>query len=228
MTQNLLTPAANSYITSSDEPFRALRTQEDPKVTEMERKSHRLRSLTLGLMPLVAAIALVAVAVFAFFLPDANMAAHSGKSEMRAFVENFQRWAVGGVIIMVALLFISMSDLSDSKKVRSNKAIKKGIHGARHSAQKLGTAIVPVLTQSHVEARIRIDEALSSKLEELKLGWRQGDADRIGALLFRDLNREPVIASLINDRGLINFKEIEAALLEIESNTVAPVRSGWL
>jgi hypothetical protein len=79
-----------------------------------------------------------------------------------------------------------------------------------------------------VEARIRIDEALRLKLEELNLGWRQGDADRIGALLFRDLNHEPVIVSFIADRGMINSKEIEAALLEVESNAAAPVRSGWL
>jgi hypothetical protein len=225
MTQTLLTPAVNSYVASSDEPLRALGTKEDPRIKEMERKSHRLKTLTLGLMPLVGAAALATFAIFGVFLADANA---DGQSEPTTLVNNFQRWAVAGVMIMVAVLFVSMSDLSDSTKVRENKAIKKGIHGARHSAQKLGTDIVPVLTQSHVEARIRIDEALRLKLEELNLGWRQGDADRIGALLFRDLNREPVMVSLIVDRGMINSKEIEAALLDIESNAVAPVRNGWL
>jgi hypothetical protein len=224
MAQTLLTPAANSYIQSAEEPLRALsHIKEDPTVTEMERKSHRAKTLTLSVMPLVAAAALIGFVIYSATLPDAH-----GQSDLATLVNNFQRWAVSGVMIMAAVLCIFMSDLSDSKKVRENKAIKKGIHGARNAAQKLGSEIVPFLTASHVDARIRIDDALRLKLEELKLGWRQGDADRIGALLFRDLNREPVIASLITDRGMINSKEIEAALLEIESNTAAPVRSGWL
>lgn len=224
MTQTLLPPAVNSYVTSPEEPLRALRrTKEDPKVTELERKSHRVKTLTLSVMPLVAAAALIGFVIYGATLPDAH-----GQSDLAILVNNFQRWAVSGVMIMAAVLCIFMSDLSDSKKVRENKAIKKGIHGARNAAQKLGSEIVPFLTASHVDARIRIDDALRLKLDESKTGWNQGESDEIGVLLFRDLNREPVIASLITDRGMTTSNEIEAALLESESNTAAPVRSGWL
>lgn len=224
MTQTLLPPAVNSYVALPEEPLRAIsRSKEDPKVTEMERKSHRVKTLTLSVMPLVAAAALIAFVIYGATLPDAH-----GQSDLAILVNNFQRWAVSGVMIMAAVLCIFMSDLSDSKKVRENKAIKKGIHGARNAAQKLGSEIVPFLTASHVEARIRIDDALRIKLDESKTGWKQGESDEIGVLLFRDLNREPVIASLITDRGMTTSKEIEAALLESESNTAAPVRSGWL
>lgn len=117
---------------------------------------------------------------------------------------------------------------SDRKKKAEKKALQKSIHNSRQTAKKLGDAIVPVLTKQHVDARINIDAALRTKLDEKGGKWSQPDSDRIGVLLFRDLMRESAISSLILERGITSASEIESALHLMGTESVTPIQEGWL
>jgi hypothetical protein len=130
---------------------------------------------------------------------------------------------------IVAYLFTFLIDQSTEEQNATRKRSKRGIRKSRRTAKKLGVSVVPVLTKEHVEARIRVDAALLEKRRDQGRETNINPAsDDIAVLLFKDLNREQVIISLISDRDITSASEIEEALLEVEAYTAAPVRSGWL
>ena len=190
------------------------RVNEDASVKQMNKDANRVAYNKLTVMSEYLTIAVPGLAVMVVFAASHN----DGSIFEVAYMPTLLVMAVAA---KVALLFLN-------PYTREKRLLKKSISGARQSAGKLGTELVPVLTKEHVEARIKIDDALRQKLKNKDTKWSQRDSDGIGSLLFQDLNREPIILSLISDRHLLTFADVSAALSEMESMTINPVREGWL
>lgn len=125
-------------------------------------------------------------------------------------------FAFGSAVVLGFGSFITPD--TELERVAERRRIKK----ARRTAKSLGSSVIPVLTKDHIEARVRVDNALRANVPV----WKQSDSDGICKLLFADLTREPVITDLINKRGLVTFAHIKEALEGMESNEV--LKEGWL
>jgi hypothetical protein len=147
-------------------------------------------------------------------------------------------WVTTANIIMFSLVLpvtilrnrahISWLLKSKDSSLVENKIRRNVVKRSRQAAKRLGSNIVPVLTEDHVTSVERVHKAMITAAESSKGSTGSRDYDRITALLFENINREQVLLSIINDRGFFTAKEIEAALRDMESNTVGPVQSGWL
>lgn len=131
-------------------------------------------------------------------------------------------------IVVFAVAFTSAvvwggESFATTANAKARKLDRKRIRKARRAAKSLGTSVVPLLTKEHVEARIRVDDILHAHVPF----WKQSDSDGLCKLLFADLSREPVIISLITERGMTTYTQVREALADIESNP-KPLQNGWL
>lgn len=194
-------------------------------MTAWGKNSRRFNGWINFVLPVAAFIVLFSAFLFVGLLPRLD-AIQSGTLPKREVV----RLVIGLLATpIVAYLFTFLIDQSTEEQNATRKRSKRGIRKSRRTAKKLGVSVVPVLTKEHVEARIRVDAALLEKRRDQGRETNINPAsDDIAVLLFKDLNREQVIISLISDRDITSASEIEEALLEVEAYTAAPVRSGWL
>lgn len=105
---------------------------------------------------------------------------------------------------------------------------KANIDKTRAIAHHLGASVVPVLTAEHIQAIQTVHEELEAASSRAESAANTDDYDRIAVLLLEDLKREYLILDLIQDRGLTTMDQIEAALHQIETETVIPLQDGWL
>jgi hypothetical protein len=149
--------------------------------------------------------------------------------------------SLGWVITVMAALGIALISpklkeatswvLTDpSSPVAINKARRINLKKARLLARRLGPTVVPVLTAKHVETiyELRTEMLLAAATADQEYEEKESDYDRLAVLLLEDLNREDLLLDLIKSRGIANMDGIEAALKEIEDNTIRPLQSGWL
>lgn len=192
----------------------ARRVNEDTRISDMKKSAQRLAGATLSAVPVFAAVglAVAAIVVVLVNLPAVISGSFSA-------VDAIQYGGTITTMFGAAAFMFFASDTTTDEEMNAKKAARRGIKGSRRTAKKLGTTIVPVLTASHVEARIRVDEALKQKrTENGKKLWDQSASDAIAIMLFEDLGREPIILSLIENSGLISAKDIGDALTDIESH----------
>lgn len=111
-----------------------------------------------------------------------------------------------------------------------NKARRTSLKKARLLAKQLGPTVVPVLTAKHVEAiyELRTQILLAAATAGQEYEEKESDYDRLAVLLLEDLNREGLLIDLIRGRSLTGMDDIEAALKEIETDTIKPLQDGWL
>lgn len=130
---------------------------------------------------------------------------------------------------LLTITFPLFASSNTDKVVATMFKAKKGLRESRSTAKKMGVELVPELTAEHVEARIRLTEALKSKrvAQGKSALFITPESDAIAKMLFQDLNRENIILSLINDRGIVTATGIHEALMEIETHPT-PLWNGSL
>lgn len=142
------------------------------------------------------------------------------------FVKNLV--GIIGIVLVVAVgaacLFVypRIGTPATIKANRERKASRRSIKRSVKAARVLGDA-VPVLTESHIQAGMRFDEAIADRADE----WVQEDIRIVRNLLLSDLGRSAAIISLVGDRGVTTAEDVFAAISEMESNT-KPLQDGWL
>lgn len=205
-------------------PLHALRVEEDTDVTSWGKDSRRFHGRMNLILPIASAVILVVLAFLFGILPRIEAIQSGTLPKLEA-----TRLVIGLVLIpFLWLIFTFLIEQSTAEQTSVRKASKRGIKRSRSTAKKLGVSVVPVLTKEHVESRIRVDTVLKDKLRERGgAPFSRTESDGIAALLFEDLNRMPIILSLIEDRGMITAAQIRAALDDIEKYP-APLWDGAL
>jgi hypothetical protein len=131
--------------------------------------------------------------------------------------------------IVAAALCRSHSKSNPRDYLIIKRELRTQLREAKRAAKLVDATVLPVLTIEHVDARARVDGALlmESIRQDSFTVWDQTDADKIAALLFKDLSREHTILNLINVRSMITYAEISEALAGMEANGKA-LQEGWL
>lgn len=163
----------------------------------------------------VVGLAAVVFAIISVVYPLESLDANLGRGALALLVIGI----LGGFWLGIARTVVSDETLKVNKE---RKASQRSIKRSIKSARALGDA-VPVVTMYHAEAGIQFDKAVA----ESGGAWKQGDVDKIRALLMSDLSREQAILSLVGERGVTTALQVIKALDEMESNG-KPLQGGWL
>lgn len=114
--------------------------------------------------------------------------------------------------------------------VVEHKMRRSAVKRSRQAAKRLGSTVIPVLTEEHITSVERLHKAMTTAAAASPASTKPDARDhkRLTVLLLADLNREPLLLNLIEERGLVTMDDIEASLKEIETNTITPLQDGWL
>jgi hypothetical protein len=218
---------------SSRTPLRSIqRFKEDPRIKKMARSfAGDSREDVWGVLASVSVClmeTLIFALIFSAFILGYAYVMHQHK----------EPWVITANIIMFSLVLpvavirnrahINWLLKGEDSSLVENKTRRSVIKRSRQAAKRLGSSIIPVLTEDHVASVERVYKAMTTAAAESHIKPDARDHDRLTVLLFENINREHALLSIINDQGLFTAKEIEAALRDMESHTVGPVQSGWL
>lgn len=206
--------------------------KEDPRVKKLARSfAGDSREDVWGMLASVS-VCLMETLIFALLFSAATSGyayvAHQHNEPWVATVNIIIFSLVLPVAVLRNRAHISWLLKGEDSSLVENKTRRSVIKRSRQAAKRLGSTVVPVLTEDHVNSVERVHKAMTAAATASHSKPDARDHDRLTVLLFENINREQVLLSIINDRGLFTAKEIEAALRDMESNTVGPVQSGWL
>lgn len=210
--------------------------KEDPGVRKVKRGYSRFPAETLS----GAGGRAVDALMFAIIQSLCTLAvAHGAAGISNKIGVNIVGWSVA-VMVIIGLAVIGhllapvalWALKSPTSPINVNKVRRANIEKAKTIAQQLGASVVPVLTGEHLTAIQKVHDALIWTIRlsgvDRDSANNPKDYDRIAVLLLEDLNREAILTNIISERAISTMDQVESILRQIETETVAPLREGWL